>query len=225
MAVQSQRGAVVDLQQPRFKLDINKDIKAKQLHAVWTGGDGGSDGEEGQSDDVVDPLPQKKLIDVLAVDKMPELAHGPLAPLAHPLFFGFVEGTKLIDAGVGEMSVQVMQRRQVVLLSGETHQAFLMNVNSQWMKALHTHIDPQVKLVAGDQQRVTDVPLYDYGAVVDQVLNILKDEDPSASGEVHRLTYPVGRRSSGRTQFVIFSQEAGVVVGEDERGGTEVIES
>lgn len=58
---------MVDLQQPRFKLDINEDIKAKQLHTVWTGGDGGSDGEEGQSDDVADPLPQEKLVDVLAV--------------------------------------------------------------------------------------------------------------------------------------------------------------
>lgn len=112
-----------------------------------------------------------------------------------------------------------------MLLGGETHQAFLMNVNSQWMKALHAHIDPQVKLVAGDQQRVTDVPLYDYGAVIDQVLDILKDEDPSASGEIHRLTYPVDRRASGPVQFVVFSQEAGVVVGEDEGGGTEVIES
>lgn len=56
------------------------------------------------------------------------------------------------------------------------------------------------------------------------MLYILKDEDPSASGEVHGLTYPVDRRSSGETQFVVLSQEAGVVVGEDEGGGTEVIE-
>lgn len=109
LAVQGQRRAVVDLQQPGSKLNVNEDIKAEQLHAVWTGGDGGSDGEQGQGDDVVDPLPQKKLVDVLAVEEMPELAHGPLAPLAHSLFFGFVEGTKLVDAGVGEMSVQVVQ--------------------------------------------------------------------------------------------------------------------
>lgn len=98
-----------------------------------------------------------------------------------------------------------------------------MNVNGQRMKALHAHIDPQVKLVAGDQQRVANVPLYDYGAVVDQVLNIPKDEDPSASGEIHRLAYPVDRWSSAQTQFVVFSQEADVVVGEDEGGGTEVV--
>lgn len=99
-----------------------------------------------------------------------------------------------------------------------------MNINSEWMEALHTHIDPQVELVAGDQQRITDVPLHYYGAVVGKVLCILKDEDPSASGEVHRLAYPVDRRSSGEAQFVVLSQEAGVVVGEDEGGGTEVIE-
>lgn len=37
-----------------------------------------------------------------------------------------------------------------------------MNINSERMEALHTHIDPQVELVAGDQQRITDVPLDDY---------------------------------------------------------------
>lgn len=155
---------------------------------------------------------------------MPELAHGPLATRADLLFLCFVEGTKLIDAGVGEMRVRVIQRREAVLLSGKSHQAFLMNINSERMEALHTHVDPQVELVAGDQQRITDVPLDDHGAVVDEVLHILKDEDPSASGEVHRLTYPVDQRSSGETQFGVLSQEAGVVVGEDEGGGTEVVE-
>ncbi len=224
-AVQSQSRTEVDLQQPWFELAVNEDIKAKELYTVWTGGDRRSDTEEGQGDDVVDPLPQKVLIDVLAVKKMPELAHGPLATSAHSLFLSFVEGTELIDAGVGEMSVQVTQRGQIELLSGEAHKAFLMNVDSQWLEALHTRIDPQVELVARDQQRVTDVPLYNYGAVIDQLLNILKDKDPSASGEIHWFTYPVKRQSSVQTQFVVFSQETSVVVGEDEGGGTEVIES
>ena len=100
-----------------------------------------------------------------------------------------------------------------------------MNVDSQRMEALNTHVDPQVELVARDQQRITDVLLYNDRAVVDQVLNVLEDEDPPASGEIYRLTDPVDRRSSGQTQFVVLSQEAGVVVGEDEGGGTEVIVS
>lgn len=100
-----------------------------------------------------------------------------------------------------------------------------MNVHCQWMKALHTHVNPQVTLVARDQQRATNVPLNDNRAIINQVLNILKDEDPSASGEIHRLNYPVDRCSSGQTKSVVLSQEAGVVIGEDESGGTEVIES
>ena len=82
------------------------------------------------------------------------------------------------------MCKHVLCAVQVKLLRAEPCDAFLMDVGSQGMEAGHGNIDPQVKLIPTNQQRVLNVVLYNCIAIVHELGQILEDEDASAPGQI-----------------------------------------
>lgn len=100
----------------------------------------------------------------------------------------------LVETVVGQMDVlllpQVSIARLVVLLSGKAGQAVLVNVDSEWIDGGQGDIDPQVKLVAVDQQGLANVLTHDHLCALRNLIDVLSDEDAFALRRCRWLADP-----------------------------------
>ena len=80
--------------------------------------------------------------------------------------------------------------RADVLFSRKSHEAFTIDVNSKRVIARYNDINPQIKLVTIQQERVVDVPGDDASFVPRNILEFIKNEDTFALGRAGGLHDP-----------------------------------
>ena len=132
----------------------------------------------------------------------------------------------LVDGRIRQMGKHILCAVQVKLLCAEANNSFLMNVRPQGLEARHRDIDPEVKLVSTNQQRVVDVLLNNSIAVIQQLRQITENEDASAARQVRRFADPVCSFCVGfLAQSFIYFDVLGVVIGQVERQRAEVEDS
>ena len=136
-------------------------------------------------DDVEDSRPQEAHVDANCLQVLTEGRETPLEAKVVVLAVFVLDEVLvlLVDGVVGQVHVLVVfVELGSVSLRGEPGQALLVDVHSQRLVASHNHIDAQVKLVAIDQQRVSDVARDDRQLVDVQIVDVVDDVDSSASG-------------------------------------------
>ena len=77
-----------------------------------------------------------------------------------------------------------------VLLGCKSGQTFFEDVNPQWIDACHEDIDPQIKLVAVDEERVGNIPRNDREIVNIDLCNVINDVNAASSRHVSGLDDP-----------------------------------
>ena len=157
------------LEEPWFEILVNEDVKAVQLERVFDDADLMSLQRHREYDYVDDPRPHRRVVDADLVEIVAQLCQRPLASGTDALLFLGVRRTVLVDRRVREMSEAVVEVIKVVFLSREARQSLLVHVDCERMEARYEHVQPQVELIAGYQQRVRYVLLNDGAAVVLQL--------------------------------------------------------
>ena len=69
-----------------------------------------------------------------------------------------------LDAVVGEMDLVILKlgRIQTEGLSAKPRKSFLIQVDLKGLDRRQQHVNPEIKLIASDQQRILDISLHDH---------------------------------------------------------------
>ena len=123
----------------------------------------------------------------------------------------------LVDGDVCQMDVLVGLVRWIkrVWLCGESSESFFVDEDLKRVERGHQYVDPEVKLVAIQQERVLDVALHDHGLAVGHLRDIVDNTDTSTSTLGCRFHDPVIHLTLLVLQVAKRLQEGDIFLGQD----------
>ena len=128
-----------------------------------------------------------------------------------------------IDRIVGQMHIPVILVDLLsVSLRGKSSQSLLVHIHLHWLVASYKHIDPKVKLVTVDQQRIGDVFTYDRGLIHVHVIYVIDKVDSSSLAGVGRLHDPHIFLTFVLLQFLVVVVEISELIRQDVGIRTEI---
>ena len=128
-----------------------------------------------------------------------------------------------IDRIVGQMHIPVILVDLLsVSLRCKSSQSLLVHIHLHWLVASYKHIDPKVKLVTVDQQRICDVFTNDRGLIHVHVIYVIDKVDSSSLAGISRLHDPHIFLTFVLLQFLVVVVEISELIRQDVGIRTEI---